>query len=121
VGRSPYADIVIADPSVAEYHAEIVVAEDGRVFVADCGTASSTWRLASKGDGATWKAVRQAFVGRDDVLRLGGHECVVSDILAPDLPQPQAGTANLVRRETIRPGGRLSRDPTTGEIVRRRS
>jgi two-component system sensor histidine kinase UhpB len=35
VGRSPYADIVIADPSVAEQHAEIVVTDDGRGFATE--------------------------------------------------------------------------------------
>lgn len=114
VGRSPYADIVIADPSVAEYHAEIVMAADGRIFIGDCGTASGTWRLA---EGETWQPLRQAFVGADDTLRFGDHECILTDILSPVLPNPQpAGTG--ANRES-RPGGRLSRDPWTGEIVRR--
>ena len=119
MGRSPYADIVIADPSVAEYHAEIVVADDGRVFVVDCGTASGTWRLMSDSSRVSWAPVRQDFVGRGDVLRLGEYERAVSEILSPG--SARADTENSVRRETIRSGGRLSRDPATGEIVRRRS
>lgn len=114
MGRSPYADIVIADPSVAEYHAEIVMAEDGRIFIDDCGAASGTWRLA---ENEAWQRLRQAFIAPDDTLRFGDHECVLTDILSPLLPNPQPA-ASGASRET-RSGGRLSRDPWTGEIVRR--
>jgi pSer/pThr/pTyr-binding forkhead associated (FHA) protein len=120
VGRSPYADIVIADPSVAEYHAEIVVAEDGRIFVGDCGTAAGTWRRAPEGIRSRWEPLRQAFVRREDVLRLGDYERLVSDILPSTDPLQLRGADEANRREITRPGGRLSRDPTTGEIVRRR-
>ena len=115
MGRSPYADIVIADPSVAAYHAEIVRTEDGRLFIGDCGTASGTWRLA---EGETWQPLRQAFVSAGDTLRFGDHECALTDILAPVLPSALPG-ASTASRETARPAGRLSRDPWTGEIVRR--
>jgi pSer/pThr/pTyr-binding forkhead associated (FHA) protein len=114
VGRSPYADIVIADPSVAEYHAEIVMAADGRIFIGDCGSAAGTWRM---GEGAAWQPLRQAFVDMDDTVRFGDHECVLTDILSPVLPSPQPGRTNANRE--ARPAGRLSRDPWTGEIVRR--
>jgi hypothetical protein len=114
VGRSPYADIVIADPSVAAYHAEIVMAADGRIFIDDCGTASGTWRL---GEGEAWEALRQAFVNADDTVRFGDYECVLTDILAAVLPNPQPARTNASRE--ARPAGRLSRDPWTGEIVRR--
>jgi hypothetical protein len=89
-----------------------VTAEDGRFFIGDCGTASGTWRL---GEGETWQRLRQAFVGADDTLRFGDHECVLTDILSPVLPNPQP----TVNGREVRPGGRLSRDPWTGEIVRR--
>lgn len=114
MGRSPYADIVIADPSVAEYHAEIVMAADGRIFIGDCGTASGTWRL---GEREAWQALRQAFVDADDLVRFGDYECVLADILSPVLPNPQS--AGMSANREARPGGRLSRDPWTGEIVRR--
>jgi pSer/pThr/pTyr-binding forkhead associated (FHA) protein len=120
VGRSPYADIVIADPSVAEYHAEIVVADDGRIFVCDCGTSAGTWLRVSDGARSRWEPLRQAFARREDVLRLGDHERLVSDIL-PAADPPQVRSADDAgRRELVRSGGRLSRDPMTGEIVRRR-
>ena len=90
------------------------MAEDGRVFIGDCGTASGTWRL---GEGETWQRLRQAFVGADDTLRFGDHECALSDILSPVLPNAQPAASGASRE--ARPGGRLSRDPWTGEIVRR--
>jgi hypothetical protein len=120
VGRSPYADIVIADPSVSEHHAEIVVADDGRLFITDCGTGAGTWRLAGEGGRSAWTAIRQAFVGRDDVLRLGDHECRVAEVLSPVEPQSQVAAIGPVRPDAAHLGGRLRRDPTTGEIVRRR-
>lgn len=114
VGRSPYADIVIADPSVAEYHAEIVIADDGRVFVTDCGTAAGTW-LAS-GDGLhAWEPVRQRFARREDMLRLGEYERLISEILPAAVANGDSSG-----REASRPSGRLRRDPVTGEIVRGR-
>ena len=71
MGRSPYSDIVIADPSVAEHHAEIVVTSEGRLFVTDCGTVSGTWRRLAKDDASGWEPIRQAFIGDDELLRLG--------------------------------------------------
>jgi hypothetical protein len=115
VGRSPYADIVIADPTVAERHAEIVEAADGRLFIADCASGAGTWRL----EGTAWEPVRQRFVAREDVLLLGQYRCTLAELLAPLAPRepgPGGGTgeADPVRK------GRVERDPTTGEIVRRR-
>ena len=115
VGRSAYADIVIADPSVAEHHAEIVVAGDGRFFVTDCAAGPGTWRLRPDGE---WEAIRQGFVEPTDVLRLGDHRCVVAELLQPAAPRDGGEAAPY--HEPGRPKGRVERDPTTGEIVRRR-
>jgi hypothetical protein len=112
---------VIGDPSVAEHHAEVVTVDDGAVFVVDCGTPSRTWRRVHRGDRSAWKPFRQAFVGSDEVLRLGDHVCLMSDILASLAPRLQARTGDLGRQGKARPRGRLARDPLTGEIVRRRS
>jgi pSer/pThr/pTyr-binding forkhead associated (FHA) protein len=117
VGRSPYADVVVADPTVAEFHAEIVRTDDGRIFVDDCGSASGTRRLVESNGRSAWTLLRQGFIGIGDTLRLGEHECLVADLVA-------AATEDRVvhrgsRAVPVRPGGRLSRDPWTGEIVRR--
>jgi hypothetical protein len=97
-----------------------VIADDGRIFVTDCGTAAGTWLASRDGGGRTWEPVRQAFAARDDVLRLGEHERSLSDILSP-IAGSAPGTDDSSRREPNRPSGRLRRDPTTGEIVRGRS
>ena len=43
IGRSPSADVVIADASLAPHHAELVVTDDGRLYVTDCATDAGTW------------------------------------------------------------------------------
>jgi pSer/pThr/pTyr-binding forkhead associated (FHA) protein len=118
-GRSPYADIVIAEPSVAEHHAEIVEASDGRLFVSDCGTSSGTWRLA-RGDGrSVWEPIRQAYAAREDLLRFGDYQCVLSELLSA-LGSPDAGAPSSVQGGVRVGKGRVERDPATGEVVRRR-
>ena len=96
------------------------MADDSRIFVTDCGTPAGTW-LASRDGRRVWEPLRQAFVQRDDVLRLGEYERIVSDILPPTVAQPSAGADDANRRDASRPSGRLRRDPMTGEIVRGRS
>ncbi len=129
IGRSTYADIVLADESVAPHHAELVVTDDGRFFLTDCASATGTWRRGgSSADDVGWTPVRQTFVRPGEPLRLGKHGCTAADL---------AGVARLERPSTRpafadegpfqagtggseRPRGRVERNPVTGEIVRRR-
>lgn len=130
VGRSPFADVVIADPSVAPHHAEIVVTSGGRLHLTDCATPGGTWRLgpAEDGDGSSeWRPVRQAFVREDEPLRLGEYRCVAGQLvrsLRPggELPGWTSEAAGQEGRGGPRRalGGRVERDAVTGEIVRRR-
>ena len=130
VGRSPFADVVIADPSVAPHHAEIVVTSGGRLHLTDCATPGGTWRLgpAEDGDGSSeWRPVRQAFVREDEPLRLGEYRCVAGQLvrsLRPggELPGRTSEAAGQEGRGGPRRalGGRVERDAVTGEIVRRR-
>jgi FHA domain len=120
IGRSPFADVVIADGSVAPHHAELVLTDDDHLHLTDCGTDAGTWRQAS---GGAWEAVRQAFVDRAEPLRLGDFRCTAADLLriagerpaADSLGQGQAWDGGSGRLR-----GRLERDALTGEIVRRR-
>jgi hypothetical protein len=133
VGRSAFADIVIADESVASHHAEIVVTDDGRLYLTDCGTETGTWRQIGGetrehdgGDQPRWRPMRQGFVRPDEPLRLGEHRCTAGDLVAKarartgydgDGSGPRddgyEGQARRLR-------GRVERDAATGEIVRRR-
>ena len=70
-------------------------------------------------DGASvWLALRQDFVRSGDMLRFGDHECIVADLVAAASPEGE-GVSRGAGKTALRPAGRLSRDPWTGEIVRR--
>lgn len=127
IGRSTYADIVLADESVAPHHAELVVTDDGRFFLTDCASATGTWRRdESAGDDVGWMPVRQAFVRPDEPLRLGRHGCTAAELAGvarADRPaaRPVFGDDGPLRASgPERPRGRVERNPVTGEIVRRR-
>jgi hypothetical protein len=132
VGRSDSADVVLADDSVAPRHAEVVETDDGRFYITDCVTATGTWRRVSSGEegGADarplWEQVRQAFVRRDEPLRLGDHHCTLNDLLGAvpkdrALPNAQpAWASGPPAEQPQRLRGRVERDATTGEIIRKR-
>ena len=129
IGRSPFADVVIADESVAPHHAEIVVTEDGRLHLTDCATEAGTWRLAppspdTAAGGRRWQPVRQAFVSADEMLRRGDHRCTAGDLVraARDGADGRRSSMQWERLDGLRRRlrGRVERDATTGEIVRRR-
>ncbi len=106
IGRSPDADIVLADASVGHRHAELVITDDGRFHLTDCGGGDGTWRaVALRGGQEVWERTRQSFVAAGQPLRFGSLRVTVQELLA--------------RREpSLR--GPVERDPRTGEIVRRR-
>lgn len=129
IGRNPFADVVIADTSVAPHHAEIVVTDDGRLYLTDCGTNTGTWRQRGPQEGAdagSWSPVRQDFIGADEPLRLGDYRCTAAELMhtiRAGAPSDAQGTQpawdrSEGHRQRLR--GRLERDPATGEIVRRR-
>ncbi|MDJ0942150.1 MAG: FHA domain-containing protein [Kiloniellales bacterium] len=139
VGRSPYADVVLADASVARRHVEVVITDDGRYFVTDCATETGCWRRVSADQGRDhWEKLRQSFVSMEDHLRLGDHHCTLKDLLRDvDLRDsaetgPGGGGAGRGgdahgggaaggadrRIESLR--GRVERDPVTGEIIPKR-
>jgi hypothetical protein len=115
--------VVIADASVAPHHAELVITDDGRLHLTDCATDGGTW-VRNQGEGASgWQPVRQGFVRPDQPLRLGDHHCTAGDLLrwsrgAPADASAGAGGWEAAGQRRVR--GAVARDPTTGEIVRRR-
>ncbi len=123
IGRSPDADIVVADSSVARQHAELVLTDDGRYHVTDCGGDGGTWRAVAMRHGEEiWERTRQSFVAPGQPLRLGQYRATVEELLAMR-PQDVRGTQPAgAGGGTGEPGlrGPVERDPRTGEIVRRR-
>jgi len=128
IGRSPYADVVIADVSVGSHHAEIIVTADNRLHLTDCGEETGTWLCygATSETGPQWRRIRQAFIRPDDLLRFGNHvstaEVLLRAVRHYDGPasgghRPGGWQSGMTRR-VVR--GRVQRDPATGEIVRRR-
>lgn len=122
IGRSPHADIILADNSVGHHHAELVSTDDGRYFITDCGGTGGTWLARSAGadqPGADdWQRLRQAFIGIDDPLRLGDCECRLRQLLQL-LADSDSEFNGPAERDSL-PHGSVQRDPHTGEIVRRR-
>lgn len=142
IGRSPYADIVLPDPTVARRHAELVATEDGRFHLTDCDAEGGTWRGLDAVDGeARWERLRQAFVTPETPLRFGDHRATLRELLglaapaAPGAPgrwrweglAGQAGEPVVAgvdgggrKGAAARPRGKVERDPVTGEIVAKR-
>ena len=126
IGRSPDADIVLADASVGRQHAELVITDDGRFHLTDCGGGDGTWRaVAVRAGQEVWERTRQSFVAAGQPLRFGSIRVTVQELLARREPSPRehviAVPAGGCAGETD-PGlrGPVERDPRTGEIVRRR-
>jgi predicted component of type VI protein secretion system len=127
IGRSPDADIVLADASVGRQHAELVITGDGRFHLTDCGGGDGTWRaVAVRAGQEVWERTRQSFVAAGQPLRFGSIRVTVQELLARREPSPRehgmAGPAGGGGAGATDPGlrGPVERDPRTGEIVRRR-
>ena len=123
IGRSPSADVVIADASLAPHHAELVITDDGRLYLTDCATDGGTWVMSEGQSASGWQPVRQGFVHPDQPLRLGDHQCTAEDLLRRSRGAPtdtSAGAGGWEGASQRRVRGPVARDPTTGEIVRRR-
>lgn len=124
LGRSPYADVVIADLSVEPHHAELVVTDDGRLHLTDGATETGTW--TQDGGADRWVRIRQTFVRPEQRLRLGDYACTAADLLRATGLQASRGIVPGIQELGPRPSaptrlqGRVERDPVTGEIVRRR-
>ncbi len=123
IGRSQYADISIADATVARRHAEIVLTDEGRLHLTDCATEGGTWHWARMADGRMgWEGIRQAFVDPAGRVRLGAYECTARDLLR-DIPGATGGDAagfGAPRAAREPTAGPVERDPMTGEIIRKR-
>ncbi|MGI9492683.1 MAG: hypothetical protein ACR2QF_09820, partial [Geminicoccaceae bacterium] len=121
------ANITLVDASVAPHQEERVVTEEDRYYLTGCASASGTWRRQSETDGVGWIPVRQAFIAADEPLRLGNHSSTARELVkmasaASPSERPDFSDSDARwRPNTARLQGRVERNPTTGEIVRRRT
>jgi hypothetical protein len=112
IGRSArLADVVVPVDSLSGLHAELVVTDRGRYYLSDCASTNGTFRRRN----GRWERLRQEWIEADEPLLLGEYRTSVRGLLG------LAGGGRLSDRES-RPreqeGGKLMRNPETGEILR---
>jgi pSer/pThr/pTyr-binding forkhead associated (FHA) protein len=92
IGRHPDCDIVVNDPTVSRYHAEMVQGTDGRFYLTDRASASGTWQR----EGGNWVRIRQSFVGQDQPIMLGRFATSADALLrlVPPIPPTAGPTQN---------------------------
>jgi hypothetical protein len=131
IGTSALADIIVDQEGVAPRHAELVVTDAGQLYLTDCASGLGTWRAADGGGAQddeksiSWLPVRQEFIAREDLIRLGRLRCRLGELLESVSARrgSQAGQRELGDAEaeqSRRKKGRVERDPITGQIVRKR-
>jgi hypothetical protein len=77
IGRAPECDVVIADPSVSRRHAELLVLEDGGLFLVDCQSTGGT-KVTQRG---TTREIRQELVDTDATVHFGDVSMPIGDLL----------------------------------------
>ncbi len=79
VGSSPDAELVLHDPTVSRFHAELALVAEG-VRVRDLGSTNGTFLGASRIEGAVVAAPAELRFGRTRV------ELLAADVPAPEVP-----------------------------------
>ena len=115
IGRNSVCDIVVDNGGVSRRHAEILVLEDGRLYLTDCASKNGTWILRE----GRHRPVRQTFVQHTDRVCFGSVQMTVAELLRRiQPPKPVQGDAAQSRdTDNSLPGGRVKRNPETGEVV----
>jgi FHA domain len=113
IGRSPECDLVLADTSVSRRHAEMLVLDDGQVFLVDCQSTHGT-RVSRHGQ---MRQVQQEFVEPDAVVHFGDVSLPMRDLMdalrtkhpGVSLPPPVEPRGNGQQGWTWERGTRLVR------------
>jgi pSer/pThr/pTyr-binding forkhead associated (FHA) protein len=123
VGREKGCDIPIADDSVSRLHAEIWMAEDGAIMMADRGSSNGTTLLR----GGQSFPLRQDVLLPGDQVRFGGVLLSVADIVLaiesrnPGALSPQGAASGVFPpqpRKAPPPPPQRRAAPTGGVLVR---
>lgn len=112
IGRKD-TDIVLQDPNkdVSRLHAELTVTDDGKYYLADCGSSNGTFvRRAKSGQAPVWEEIKQEYVTEQDVVRFGSCEVTVRQLLG--IAAPAAASAEPLSRNLV-----AKRHPETGAII----
>ncbi len=83
---------MLADPTVSRRHVDLVPTEDGRFYLADCGSKFGTH--VRKGN--AWRSIRQMFIGEQDEIRLGQYETTAAELVALMRPASEHKPAQAV-------------------------
>jgi adenylate cyclase len=123
IGRKPDNDIVLNHESISRLHAELVLTDDGRAYLTDCGSSCGTGVMRQ----GKWENIQQAFIDTSELLRFGKYEIAAGSLLAQiprreiSSPPPSASDVSSqsdVTQSDMSPlGVPVRRDPETGEII----
>ena len=121
IGRSREADIILTNASIAPRHAELVVSNHDDYYLTDCASGSGSWLQT----GDSWTPLRQGFVTERHRIRFGTYETSLSQLISAlrrgTRGQPSEGSGSAIANSAAMLAGTVERDPTTGEIVRKRT
>ncbi|MEO0465639.1 MAG: FHA domain-containing protein [Pseudomonadota bacterium] len=121
IGRAQGCEIPVEHATVSRRHAELVVGQNGILYLTDCASTFGTFRV----HGGDWETIRQCEVRRSDRVCLGEHVTTIGELLAaveretpPDASQSGSDTpAETPVALDDRPSGNVRRHPETGEIL----
>ena len=91
IGRSLESEYHLADASVCETHAVLMLVGEDDYELVDQGSRHGTFIRRE----ASWQAVTRIRVGSGDLLRFGGVEAGVDEIVARAARLAQAGPARI--------------------------
>lgn len=117
IGRSAKSDIRIARDTVSGRHAELVVTDDGRYYLTDLNSTGGTFVADPQPAGGTpWKRITQAYIQPGQAILLADYETSIGALLAVLPPPPRPVDPPPAPPKPT--GGRVRRNPQTGEIIR---
>ena len=70
IGRLPEADAMLLHDRVSRRHAKLVLDDKGGIYLADLGSRHGTFVHRD----SEWRRLEGDFVGREEPIRLGGHQ-----------------------------------------------